>query len=68
MRKKIIILPKEPNLCESENFFAIHGSFCEIDMFPLAVFSIHTFSLSNFKSKENAARQLLFSLAFLHFS
>ncbi len=39
--------------CECKNFFAIYGSFCEIDMFPLGIFSIHTFNLRNLKGNGN---------------
>ncbi len=35
--------------CERKNFFAIYGSFCEIDTFPLGVFSIRNFNLRNLK-------------------
>ncbi len=40
MRKKILYCLKNPTCANLKPFFAIHGSFCEIDMFPLAVFSI----------------------------
>ncbi len=40
--------------CERKNFFAIYGSFCEIDAFPLGVFSIRNFNLRNLKDNGNA--------------
>ncbi len=41
--------------CEGKNIFAIYGSFCEIDAFPLGVFSIRNFKLRNLKDNVNTA-------------
>ncbi len=45
-------LPEKPR---AYKLFAIHGSFCEIDVFPLSVFSVCNFSLRNLKGNGNAA-------------
>ncbi len=41
--------------CERKSFFAIYRSFCEIDAFPLSIFSIHSFNLRNLKGNGTAA-------------
>ncbi len=46
--------------CERKNFFAIYGSFCEIDAFPLGVFSIRNFNLRNLKGNGNAPSKALY--------
>ncbi len=42
-------LPEKPPHGSVKTFFAIYGSFCEIAMFPLGVFSIRNFNLHNLK-------------------
>ncbi len=41
--------------CKRKNFFAIYGSFREIDAFPLGVFSIRNFNLRYLKSNGNSS-------------
>ncbi len=46
-------IARKTTSCERKNFFAIYGSFCEIDAFPLGVFSIRNFRLRNLKGNGN---------------
>ncbi len=43
-----------------KTFFAIYGSFCEIDTFPLGIFSILNFNLRNLKGNGNAPSKALY--------
>jgi len=43
----------------SNFFFAIKGSFREIDVFLMGIFSIHSFNLHNLKGNGNAAKDSL---------
>ncbi len=49
-------LPEKTPHASVKTFFAIYGSFCEIDAFPLGVFSIFNFNLRNLKGNGNAPR------------
>ncbi len=49
-------LHEKPAHASVKTFFVIHGSFCEIDTFPLSIFPIRNFDLRNLKGNGNAPR------------
>ncbi len=53
-------LPEKPPKENVKYCFAIYGSFCEIDMFPLSIFSIYYFNLRNLRGNRNAASDIFY--------
>ncbi len=58
---------KTPHASVKKNFFAIYRSFCEIDAFPLGVFSIRNFNLRNLKGNGNTPSNLRSHLSSLKY-
>ncbi len=58
LRNNFLELPEKLPHASIKIFFAIYGSFCEIDVFPLGVFSIFNFNLRNLKGNGNTDHSL----------
>ncbi len=58
----LFALPENPPHARVNFFFAIYGRFCEIDAFPLGVFSMRNFNLRNLKGNGNAPIDTMISM------